>query len=123
MNVLRMLFSLMLVIAINATATQPVCAYSSPAERMTCCCEQETFDECSITQGSCCSADQQQDTAVPNSVTTTVSPVSSGAEHVWLAINDGANACDAAVAEIHALSKPLHLASNKLYLRKRSLLI
>jgi hypothetical protein len=102
----------------------PACAYEPKVSNAdSCCCEKESYDSCSITNGGCCSVDGQQDQAPPATFNQLSAPP---------AVSESANANSFAavflsqsrLSENAAFSsKPLHLASNKVYLKKRSLLI
>ena len=125
MNIMRVLFGLLLIVAMNVTANQSLCAYASGSTRMACCCEatDTDTDECAVSEGSCCSINQPQDAVVPNCTFLSVSPVPSGATPVSITSWNLLAGFDAVNDGVGSLVKPTHLASNKLYLRKRSLLI
>ncbi len=90
-----------------------------------CCCAVavDTTDECLSLNDSCCSMSEQVP-AAPASSDFRVTPSVPLAANARIRTNfSRANAPSESAKLAHDTSVPLHLASNKLYLAKRSLLI
>jgi hypothetical protein len=121
-NVLRIILCLVCIVATNVAPVLAACTLSDAPAANSCCCEQTNYDECSITQGSCCSDAEHHDKATPSTPLRTVSvPVvlSSSPAPVRVATL----IANAKIIALETTRRPLHLASNKVYLEKRLLLI
>jgi len=132
MKLLRILSRLLLaLVTVVATAHPSSCSaiYTASAgvqAELGCCCVAADADTCGISNGSCCSASNEKDQAPTNSGSAT--DISSDAAATGKTIilpleGGGALAAKSAGAWRDLHRKPLHLASNKVYLEKRSLLI
>jgi hypothetical protein len=117
-NMLRLLLALLLTLFTLAAPAQALCAFDGAAdEPAACCCVQDS--DCAELSGNCCGSPIQPP-AAPSQL-----PHQFSAVALVAAILKPIPAAE--TAPILGLTgtqrKPLHLASNKIYLFKRSLLI
>ncbi len=117
----RFFLALLLAIATVGTPARALCSYAEPAE-MTCCCCSEPA-ECAQVVGSCCDMQDSSNPALPQP--TSQAAVNPGVPLVSSAPTFAYKVSSAAgvPSRCASLTKPLHLASNKIYLRHRALLI
>lgn len=116
---LRFLLALILAFTTLALPAQAVCRDQASME-MGCCCAAESVD-CAEIGDTCCGFAEQVPVA-PQSTSVTVEPSPMASSHGSVGGNTAIKRRHN-VAYAVSRTKPVHLACNKLYLKKRSLLI
>jgi hypothetical protein len=119
LNMLRLLLAILLTLFTVAGPARALCAFDGAAdEPAACCCVHDT--DCAELSGNCCGTPVQ-----PPAVPSQQQQQQFSAVALVNAILAAIPAAEATVtlALPNTQRKPLHLASNKIYLLKRSLLI
>jgi hypothetical protein len=115
----RFFLALLLAMVAVTAPVQAACSYEAPAA-VSCCCETVSDSACAELSGACCDLSQNSPALPAQQNDQNLVPVglSSGIK-IDTAIAAIANSTRAFAAD----SKPIHLASNKIYLERRRLLI
>ena len=115
---IRLLLAVLLACLSLSAPVNAVCSYESPSAQP-CCCSAPVDVSCfQVEQPCCCAADRAPALPVQNQSKTLAAPIALSVPTISLA----PIVFDQRASETR-LSKPLHLASNKIYLLKRTLLI
>ena len=88
---------------------------------MACCCCEPSSDECAISEGTCCSVSIPDSVQVIPTIASCPTALDSATSLIATGTSELVFGCDPSYSR--AQRKPLHLASNKVYLIGRRLLI
>lgn len=124
MKALQLLFCVLVCVASLATGNQVVCAFNGDANptRMECCCHEDT-DVCTISSGSCCSEDANEGLVPINNGIIVVPEIPAFQSALNRLMSAERLLAVTPIGVVETKRRPLHLASNKVYLAKRLLLI